>query len=68
MASPLSLRLLIIGILGCEYYCYSSDITCSFPASGKFTPDQKLIYEIVLKANRAVLKAAKPGQCAALEA
>lgn len=47
--------------MGCEYYCYSSDITCSFPANGKFTPDQKLIYEIVLKANRAVLKAAKPG-------
>lgn len=47
--------------MGCEYYCYASDITCSFPANGKFTPDQKLIYEAVLAANRAVLQASKPG-------
>lgn len=47
--------------MGCEYYCYSSDITCSFPANGKFTPEQRFVYEAVLKANRAVLKAAKPG-------
>lgn len=47
--------------MGCEYYCYSSDITCSFPANGKFTPDQRIIYEAVLKASRAVIAAAKPG-------
>ena len=27
--------------MGCEYYSYDSDITCSFPANGRFTPDQK---------------------------
>ncbi|KAJ8398549.1 hypothetical protein AAFF_G00420770 [Aldrovandia affinis] len=47
--------------LGGEYYCYSSDITCSFPANGKFTDDQKAIYEAVLKSSRAVLAAIKPG-------
>ncbi|CAG2103415.1 unnamed protein product [Medioppia subpectinata] len=47
--------------MGCEYYCYSSDITCSFPANGKFTSDQKIIYEAVLKASRAVMAAVKPG-------
>ncbi|KAJ8281368.1 hypothetical protein GJAV_G00066850 [Gymnothorax javanicus] len=47
--------------LGGEYYCYGSDITCSFPANGKFTADQKAIYEAVLKASRAVLAALKPG-------
>ena len=47
--------------MGCEYYCYSSDITCSFPSNGKFTPDQRMIYEAVLKANRAVMAACKPG-------
>lgn len=47
--------------MGGNYFGYAADITCSFPASGKFTPDQKLIYEAVLKANRAVYKAAKPG-------
>ncbi|KAH9495541.1 hypothetical protein Btru_013529 [Bulinus truncatus] len=47
--------------MGAEYYCYASDITCSYPASGKFTEDQKAIYEAVLAANRAVLTAVKPG-------
>uniref|UniRef100_A0A3Q1HKD0 Xaa-Pro dipeptidase n=1 Tax=Anabas testudineus TaxID=64144 RepID=A0A3Q1HKD0_ANATE len=31
--------------MGGEYYCYTSDITCSFPANGKFTPDQRAVYE-----------------------
>lgn len=47
--------------MGGEYYCYSSDITCSFPANGKFTSDQKAIYEAVLKSSRAVMAAIKPG-------
>uniref|UniRef100_A0A3B4XX49 Xaa-Pro dipeptidase n=1 Tax=Seriola lalandi dorsalis TaxID=1841481 RepID=A0A3B4XX49_SERLL len=47
--------------MGGEYYCYSSDITCSFPANGKFTPDQRAIYEAVLKSSRAVMAAIKPG-------
>ncbi|XP_073710001.1 xaa-Pro dipeptidase [Misgurnus anguillicaudatus] len=47
--------------MGGEYYCYSSDITCSFPANGKFTPDQKAIYEAVLKSSRTVMAAMKPG-------
>ncbi|ELU11049.1 hypothetical protein CAPTEDRAFT_164622 [Capitella teleta] len=47
--------------MGGEYYCYTSDITCSFPANGKFTPDQVTIYNAVLRSNRAVMKAIKPG-------
>ena len=47
--------------MGGEYYCYTSDITCSYPANGKFTNDQKLIYNAVLKSNRAVLAACRPG-------
>ncbi|XP_005091896.1 xaa-Pro dipeptidase [Aplysia californica] len=47
--------------MGGEYYCYTSDITCSFPANGKFTPDQKAVYEAVLAASLAVMKAVKPG-------
>ena len=47
--------------MGCEYCCYTSDITCSFPANGKFTEDQKLIYNAVYRANRAVMAAVKPG-------
>ena len=47
--------------MGAEYYCFSSDITCSFPANGKFTPKQKAVYNAVLAASRAVLAAVKPG-------
>ena len=47
--------------MGPEYNCYVSDVTCSFPANGKFTDKQKMVYNAVFKANRAVLKAAKPG-------
>lgn len=47
--------------MGGEYYCYASDITCSFPSNGKFTPDQKFLYETVLKSNRTVLAQLKPG-------
>ena len=48
--------------MGGEYYCYVSDITCSFPANGKFTKDQRDIYMAVYRANLAVMEAAKPGQ------
>jgi Xaa-Pro dipeptidase len=47
--------------MGGEYYCYASDITCTFPSTGKFTEKQRMIYETTLKANRAVLDAVKPG-------
>jgi Xaa-Pro aminopeptidase len=46
---------------GCEYDHYASDITRTFPASGVFTPEQKAIYEIVLKAQDAAIAVVKPG-------
>ena len=33
--------------MGGEYCCYASDITCSFPASGCFTPEQK-VHELLV--------------------
>ncbi|XP_012261079.2 xaa-Pro dipeptidase isoform X1 [Athalia rosae] len=47
--------------MGGNYCGYAADITCSFPANGKFTKDQKMIYDAVLEARTAVLNAAKPG-------
>lgn len=47
--------------MGGEYYCYASDITCSYPVNGRFTPDQKIVYEAVLAASRSVLDSIKPG-------
>lgn len=47
--------------MGANYMGYAADITCSFPASGKFTPQHRMVYTAVLEANRAVMKACKPG-------
>jgi len=47
--------------MGAEYHGYVSDITCSFPVSGTFSPDQRAIYTAVLNAQRAVLDAMRPG-------
>lgn len=40
---------------------YTSDVTSTVPVNGKFTDKQKAIYDIVLKANQDVQKAAKVG-------
>ncbi|KAM0933575.1 putative xaa-Pro dipeptidase [Dioscorea sansibarensis] len=47
--------------MGAEYHFYGSDITCSFPVNGRFTKDQSIIYNAVLKAHNAVLSEMKPG-------
>lgn len=46
---------------GAEYNYYRSDITRTFPANGKFTKEQRIVYEIVLKANKEAIKRIKPG-------
>lgn len=46
---------------GCAYNYYNSDITRTFPINGKFTPEQKAIYEIVLEAQRQSLAQVQPG-------
>ncbi len=40
-----------------RYYCYCSDITCSYPVSRTFSPDQRFVYEIVLEAQKQILGA-----------
>ncbi|MDE7105659.1 MAG: aminopeptidase P N-terminal domain-containing protein [Anaeroplasmataceae bacterium] len=52
---------LILFDLGCSYHMYCSDISRTFPVSGKFTPRQKEIYNIVLAGQEHVLKHIKPG-------
>ena len=47
--------------MGAELRCYGSDITCTFPANGKFTPEQRIVYETVLEAQWAVMRELKPG-------
>ncbi|MDP4871526.1 MAG: M24B family metallopeptidase, partial [OM182 bacterium] len=52
---------LILIDAGCEYKYYASDITRTFPANGTFNPQQKAIYELVLKAQDAAIDAVQPG-------
>lgn len=47
--------------MAAEYHCYCSDITCSYPVNGKFTDDQRFIFEGVLAAQRAVFEQLRPG-------
>lgn len=48
---------------GCEWNCYASDITRTMPVgnSGKFTPEARAIYELVLKMQKLSFEALKPG-------
>ena len=46
---------------GCEYQNYASDITRTFPANGRFSEEQRAIYEIVLAAQLAGIKTVRPG-------
>src|SRR5690606_13483776 len=46
---------------GAEYQYYASDITRTYPAGGRFTLEQRTLYEIVLEAEKQAIAAAIPG-------
>jgi Xaa-Pro aminopeptidase len=46
---------------GCEFGYYASDVTRTFPVSGKFTEEQRAIYQIVLDAQIAGIEATRAG-------
>lgn len=46
---------------GAEYAGYAADITRTFPVNGKFSPDQKALYNWVLQAQLAAIEQIKPG-------
>ncbi len=47
---------------GCELDYYAADITRTFPVNGKFSKEQRLLYELTLKAQKAAIDAIKPGR------
>lgn len=47
---------------GCEYRGYASDITRSWPVNGKFTIEQREIYQLVLDAQLAAIDECRPGR------
>lgn len=46
---------------GCEFDYYASDVTRTFPVSGNFSAEQRAVYEVVLRAQKAAIDAVKPG-------
>ena len=60
--APLKDGDLVLIDAGCEIDCYASDITRTFPVNGKFSPEQKAIYQLVLAANEEAFKFIAPGR------
>ncbi|RMF19814.1 MAG: Xaa-Pro aminopeptidase [Gammaproteobacteria bacterium] len=46
---------------GCELDMYASDITRTFPVNGRYSPEQKALYEVVLAAQEAAIAEVRPG-------
>jgi Xaa-Pro aminopeptidase len=57
----ISSKELILMDLSAEFHGYTADITRTIPVNGKFSPEQKLIYELVLKAQEEAMKMVRPG-------
>jgi Xaa-Pro aminopeptidase len=51
----------LVNDTACEFAMYASDVTRTYPVSGRFSPEQRKIYEIVLAAQKAGFAAAHPG-------
>jgi len=49
--------------MGAEYHCYTADVTCTYPLSGTFTPEQRVVYEAVWEAVQVVERSVRPGVC-----
>ncbi|HEU4562511.1 MAG TPA: aminopeptidase P family protein, partial [Longimicrobium sp.] len=47
--------------IGASYRGYAADVTRTIPVSGRFTPEQRAVYEIVLAAQKAAEQQARPG-------
>jgi len=46
---------------GCEYDYYASDVTRTYPVSGKFSEAQRAIYQLVLDSQLAAIAGTRPG-------
>jgi Xaa-Pro aminopeptidase len=52
---------LLLMDVGAEYHGYTADVTRTIPANGKFSPEQKIIYNLVYEAQEAAFKILKNG-------
>jgi len=47
---------------GAEYQCYASDITRTWPVNGRWSPEQRVLYELVLAAQLAAIDEVRAGR------
>lgn len=59
--TPLSGRQVLCLDAGCEWKLYASDVTRTFPVSGKWTEEAKEIYDLVAKMQEECIAMVKPG-------
>lgn len=52
---------LVLCDVGAEFEQYAADVTRTFPVSGRFTPRQREVYEVVLRAQQAGMDECRPG-------
>ena len=52
---------LVLVDAGCEYEYYAADVTRTFPASKRFEPAQRAVYQVVLDAQLAAIERTRPG-------
>lgn len=52
---------MILMDVGAAYHGYTADVTRTIPAGGKFSPEEKLIYQLVYDAQEAAFKTLKDG-------
>lgn len=59
--APFAKNGLVLVDAGGEFLGYASDITRTFPVNGRFSPEQRAVYDIVLDAQQAGIAEVKPG-------
>ncbi|MGH8369456.1 MAG: Xaa-Pro aminopeptidase [Gammaproteobacteria bacterium] len=58
---PLNDNELVLIDAACEMDCYASDITRTFPVNGRFSAEQRAVYDVVLRAQLAAIDKVRAG-------
>jgi Xaa-Pro aminopeptidase len=60
-ARPIAPGSLVVVDIGSDYGRYAADVTRTYPADGRFTPEQRRIYDLVLRAQQTCIEMIRPG-------
>ena len=60
-SAPIGQEDVVVIDIGAEFGRYAADVTRSLPASGRFTPRQREVYDLVLRAQSEAASLIRPG-------